>query len=99
MYLLDTDHLSALEWGSGAAGQNLIARLNKLSVDEVATTIISFEEQVRGWLSMLSKTRSLSEQVMVYGRLKNMLDNYRKIDVLVFDMGSVSIFERLQKSR
>src|SRR5581483_8229053 len=96
---LDTDHLSALEWASGVPGQNLIARLNKLSINDVATTIISFEEQMRGWLSMLSKARSLSDQVTVYGRLNRMLDNYRKIDVLGFDMRAVSIFERLQSSR
>jgi hypothetical protein len=63
MYVLDTDHMSALEWGSGAAGQRLIARLNKLSEGEAATTIITFEEQTRGWLAVLAQSRSLDEQV------------------------------------
>jgi tRNA(fMet)-specific endonuclease VapC len=48
MYVLDTDHMSSLEWGSGLAGQRLIARMNKLSESEAATTIITFEEQTRG---------------------------------------------------
>ena len=75
MYVLDTDHMSALEWGSGAAGQRLLARLNKLSVGEAVTTVITFDEQVRGWLSVLAQSRSLDRQVDAYRRLKRMLDN------------------------
>lgn len=48
MSLLDTDQMSALEWGSGAAGQRLLTRLNTLPANEAATTIITCEEQTRG---------------------------------------------------
>jgi hypothetical protein len=78
---LDTDHMSALEWGSGGVGQRLIARLNSLPVGEAATTIITFEEQTRGWLSVLARSRSLDEQVEAYRRLKRLLGNYLKIEV------------------
>lgn len=33
---------------------------------EVAVTVITYEEQVRGRLSFLSKTKTLDEQVMAY---------------------------------
>jgi tRNA(fMet)-specific endonuclease VapC len=99
MFVLDTDHMSALEWGSGAAGQRLITRLNKLSASEAVTTIITFEEQTRGWLSVLARARSLNEQVEAYRRLKRLLENYLKIDVLEFDARAAAEFERLQRLR
>ncbi|MGH9835505.1 MAG: type II toxin-antitoxin system VapC family toxin [Blastocatellia bacterium] len=99
MFVLDTDHMGALEWGSGAAGQRLITRLNKLSVSEAVTTIITFEEQTRGWLSILAQTRSLDAQVQPYRRLKRMLGNYLKVAVLEFDAKAAAEFERLQRQR
>lgn len=99
MFLLDTDHMSALEWGSGAAGQRLLARLNTLPANAAATTIITFEEQTRGWLALLAQTRSLTDQVDAYRRLKRLLDNYLKIEVLEFDAAAAAEFERLQRLR
>ncbi len=47
MRLLDSDHMSLLERG-GPEGVNIRARLRALPPDEVGTTIISYEEQMRG---------------------------------------------------
>lgn len=98
-FVLDTDHTSALEWGSGGAGQRLMARLNALPVGEAATTIIKFEEQTRGWLSVLARSRSLEEQVEAYRRLKRLPGNYLTIEVLDFDAPAAAEFERLQGLR
>ena len=98
-FVLDTDHMSVLEWGSGGLGQRLIARLNSLPVGEAATTIITFEEQTRGWLSVLARSRSLDEQVEAYRRLKRLLGNYLKIEVLDFDAPAAAEFERLRGLR
>lgn len=98
-FVLDTDHTSALEWGGGGAGQRLMARLNTLPLGEAATTIITFEEQTRGWLSVLARSRSLDEQVEAYRRLKRLLRNYLTIEVLDFDAPAAAEFERLQGLR
>ena len=98
-FVLDTDHMSALEWGSSGVGERLITRLNTLPVGKVATTIVTFEEQTRGWLSVLARSRSLDEQVEAYSRLKRLLMNYLKIEVLDFDARAASEFERLQRAR
>jgi tRNA(fMet)-specific endonuclease VapC len=99
MYVLDTDHMSALEWGSGATGQRLITRMNKLSEGEAATTIITFEEQTRGWLAVLAKARTLDDQVEAYRRLRRLLGNYLKIEVLEFDARAAAEFQRLRRLR
>ena len=73
----------------------MIARLDIEPLSEAATTIITFEEQTRGWLSILGQSRSLDEQVEAYRRLKRLLDNYLKIKVLDFDAKAATEFRRL----
>lgn len=50
MYILDTDHLSVLDRG-GVEAQRLLQRLAGVNPAQVAASIISYEEQMRGWLS------------------------------------------------
>ena len=42
--LLDTDHLSVLQWQEQPACERLLARLDLLPADDVATSIVSFQE-------------------------------------------------------
>jgi len=53
MVVLDTDHMSLLERSGAQGSATLRARLATLQPAEVVTTIISYEEQVRGWMAEL----------------------------------------------
>jgi tRNA(fMet)-specific endonuclease VapC len=55
MYIFNTDHLSVLDRG-GVKAQSLLQKLAGVDPIQVATSIISYEEQMRGWLSYLAKT-------------------------------------------
>jgi tRNA(fMet)-specific endonuclease VapC len=100
MYVLDTDHISLLESASSSPeAQRLRFRLASLKPVERITTIITFEEQIRGWMSFLAQARSLPQQVKAYRRLKGVLDRYLKITVLEFDEAAAAEFERLKQSR
>lgn len=96
MYILDTDHVSLLQRKSGHEAERLRFRLVRF---ERATTIITFEEQTRGWLSYLAKARSLAEQVERYKKLKKLLTDYHEMIVLDFDERSAEVFQELQKQR
>lgn len=98
MYVLDTDHMSLLEWDSNSAAQ-LRERLSECEPNEVATTIVNYEEQVRGWMAYISRARTTDAQVEAYRRLRNHLDNYRQIPVLDFDAAAAGAFQRLRKAR
>jgi tRNA(fMet)-specific endonuclease VapC len=65
MYLLDTDHITILDRG-GQPAQQLLKKLAAITSSEVATTIITYEEQMRGWLSYIAKTNSIETQVVAY---------------------------------
>ncbi len=96
--VLDTDHMSLLEWGSDEAAR-LRERLADCDEGEVATTVINYEEQMRGWMAYLARARSLAKQVEAYCRLRSHLENYRQIPVLDFDDVAAGIYERLRRSR
>ncbi len=97
MLVLDTDHLSVLEWEASPTTQRLLKRLSLIAPEEAATTIVNFEEQMRGWLAYLSRARTLPQQVEAYRRLKRHLDNYRTIVVLDFGLHAATEFQRLRK--
>ena len=98
MLVLDTDHMSVLEWG-GERSAALRERLANIAPHEVATTIISYEEQIRGWMAYLARARKLVQQVEAYSRLRRHLDNYREILVLDFDEQAAAEFQRLRRGR
>jgi tRNA(fMet)-specific endonuclease VapC len=97
MYILDTDHLSVLE-RKGDNAQYLLQRLRETDPAQISTTIISYEEQMRGWLSYIAKAQSEDKQVEAYKQLKNQLMNYCAIPVIEFDLGAVGEFNRLRKT-
>ena len=99
MIVLDTDHLSVLERSDQPGAGVLRARLADLPPAEVVTTIISYEEQMRGWMAYLARTRSVAQQVEAYRRLLQHLDNYRRIPVLAFDEAAAVAFQQFRRAR
>jgi tRNA(fMet)-specific endonuclease VapC len=76
MLVLDTDHISVLEQADSVARSRLIHRLDQAGATAVVTTIVSYEEQSRGWLAHVARARSLPEQIDAYHRLARHLDSF-----------------------
>jgi tRNA(fMet)-specific endonuclease VapC len=98
MLVLDSDHMSLLEWG-GEKSALLRERLADVSPDEVATTIISYEEQMRGWMAYIARAKSMPQQLEAYQRLRRHLENYRQIPVLDFDEAAAREFQDLRRAK
>jgi tRNA(fMet)-specific endonuclease VapC len=98
MYLLDTDHLSLLERG-GAASLAMQRRLEQIPADEIATTIITYEEQMRGWLAHSAQARTIERMLVSYSRLQTHLETFKGIPVVPFDEKAASEFVRLRQAR
>ena len=96
MYILDTDHVTLLQRKSGHESERLRFRLVRY---QRATTIITYEEQTRGWLAWLAKSRTLNEQVERYKKLSQSLTDFNEMIVLDFDDRAAEIFQELQKQR
>jgi tRNA(fMet)-specific endonuclease VapC len=101
LYILDTDHMSLIERLDNRAGFQIRNRMDQVlsASDSAATTVITFEEQVRGWMSRLAKAKTISQQVYDYQKLNQLLENYRAITVLDFDEKSGLQYQALLKAR
>lgn len=94
MYLLDTDHISLIA-RAGAEGRRILERLSGAEQDLIAVSIISYEEQVRGWLSEIAAARTVDRQKPKYIELTRMLTYYCATPILPFDDTAVSEYQRL----
>lgn len=82
--LLDTDHLSVLQWQEQPAYDRLLARLDPLPPDDVATSIVSFHEQVQGWHAYLNRAKKPAQIVEAYARLEALRRSFLRMNVLSF---------------
>lgn len=98
MYLLDTDHLSILDRDT-IESFNLGRRLAAILPDQVFTTIITYEEQMRGWMAYLSHAKSIDQQINAYARLRRHVERYRDIPTVDFDRKAADEYLRLREMR
>lgn len=98
MYILDTDCVTLVERADSADGQRLRERLAALPPEEKATTIVSFEEQTRGWLGVIHKARKMDKLIDAYRRLHRHLTNYCQMLVLAFDEAAATRYQALKKA-
>lgn len=98
MIILDTDVLSLVQRADGPEYHHLVERLDAAD-EEVAITIVSFEEQMRGWLAYIARAKSSLQQIEAYASLHTLLDDFALRPVLDFDENSATEFERLTRAK
>jgi len=97
--LLDTDHLTILQREQSPEFDALIVRLNQLASDAICTSIVSFHQQVQGWLSHLNQARTPDQVVHAYGKLEAMWRSFGKMNVVSFTVEAQDCFASLRKQR
>jgi tRNA(fMet)-specific endonuclease VapC len=97
LWVLDTDHISILQHQDPAASSRLRARLREFPESDVAVTVISFQEQAKGWNSFLTKARTPERVVTAYAELARLLEYFCKARVLPFDQSAAARFAELQR--
>ena len=96
MVILDTDHVT-LFFAGGPAGSHIKRRLDVLPQGEIATTVVTYEEQSRGWLAYLSKSARVSHVVDAYRRLQHHIESFKAMPVVGFADAAAIEFQRLRK--
>jgi tRNA(fMet)-specific endonuclease VapC len=96
MLVLDTDHLTVLD-GQAVAGAALQRRLEQAG-DEVVATIVSAEEQLRGWLARIHALRSVHDQTAAYTKLQQRLAFYAEWTLLPWTAAAADRFVASRKS-
>src|SRR5947209_5072526 len=98
MLVLDTDHLGEFQKGSSDEARRLRGRLERAS-EPIATTIISVEEIMRGWLAAIHREKDPHRQISSYVRLQNLFGFFFSWQILPWDPTSADQFETLRDQK
>lgn len=79
-YLMDTDHVSLID---------------RAGPESVAVSLISYEEQMRGWMAEIARMQSVDRQLDAYSRLDRIREHYCLTPVLAFDEAVAAEFQTL----
>jgi tRNA(fMet)-specific endonuclease VapC len=96
LYVIDTDTI-------GFAQQfhpNVLGRINGLPAGDLAvTTIVTFGEDLSGWLPACRRAPDGVARAKAYGKLLRGLDFYRRTICLAFDTTAAAIFDQLRAQK
>ncbi len=99
MIILDTDHLTLIQRQSEPAYSMLVRRLHFVAPDEIYTTIINVEEQMRGWLVVLSRSKKIEQEIFAYHQLQRLFTFFTDTPMLEFDEVAAARFVSLRRAR
>ena len=98
MLILDTDVLSIVQRGTGPEFESLADYLRSAD-DDVCVTIISFEEQMRGWLAAVAGVKAVERQILPYRKLHELLEDFQSRPIIDFDDLAANLFGRLRRAK
>jgi tRNA(fMet)-specific endonuclease VapC len=96
--LLDTDHINVLQ-SQGRQAITLSAKMATSTDQDFATSAITIEEQMRGWLALIHRLNDVELQLPAYERLVGLFDFFSRWDIVAFDGAAAGQFKRLRKQR
>src|SRR5215211_6601793 len=99
MFLLDTDHVSKLQRGSGAGFDSVAARIATHGVAELAFSGVSFHEQALGCHAYINRARSPADVIRGYEMLMRILRAFAAAPVLPFDLAASKVFDDVASRR
>ncbi len=91
LYILDSDHLSLYQRGHSPLGQRLL----KIPPAQIAITVISAEELIRGRLAQVRKAAKPQERIYSYHWLVRTLDFLYGFTVLDYDIRAEKQYQSL----
>jgi tRNA(fMet)-specific endonuclease VapC len=94
LHLLDTDHISLIQYRN----QKVIARWGEFPVSDVAVSIISYEEQFRGWLNVIKRAQTPDRFEEAYRWLGEFERLYCRFRILGFDRSAATMYETLRQT-
>ena len=99
MIVLDTDHVNVLKYPEHPRFARLTTHLNTSADQDIATTVITLEEQMRGWLGWMNRAQDVRRQVPAYQELLRLCDFFTRWHVVLFDEQAASTLQGLRAQR
>jgi len=95
LYVLDPDILSLIQ----RRQQPYVQRLLAIPPEDRAITVVSIEEQFRGWLALIRRAKSRSALVYAYARLSEALMFLSQLNILLFDDQAAEKLDDFQQQK
>lgn len=99
MIILDTDHVVVLKYADSPQCSTLTAHMDRSADQDFATTAVTVEEQMRGWLAVIHRSTDIHRQVPAYEQLIGLFDFFARWNIVGFDERSADEFSRLRRER
>ena len=99
MVILDTDHLTVIQRQSQPNFAFLSAKLRHTAPSDLRTTIINVEEQMRGWLAVLGRSKKIAQEIAAYRHLHALFSFFGAIPIVEFDEPAAERFLQLRRLR
>jgi len=94
--ILDTDHISILQNDQASEHATLTARMSASADQDFVTTVVTLEEQLRGWLAYINRSSEVANHVIPYDRLIGVVEFFSQWTVLPFTDPSADQFRQLR---
>lgn len=98
LWVLDTDHLTLLQRNHPL----VVQRVATINFEDIAVTIVTAEEQLRGRLDAIRQASQLSQSdrlVWAYARLRDTLDDLNSLNILNFNQEAYTRYAELRRQR
>ena len=95
LYVLDTDILVLFQEGNEA----VCRRICRHAVDELATTVITIEEQLSGWYTLVRRAKGPEQLARAYQRLADSVAFLTHFRILSFTEEAIQRYEQLQSQK
>jgi tRNA(fMet)-specific endonuclease VapC len=94
-FVLDTDIVSLLQHGHPTVAMHV----GNCAPNDVATTIITVEEQLSAWYTLLRRAKTARELVPVYQRMSETIQFLSRLPVLTLTEAAADLYQGLRKQK
>ncbi|WP_375469417.1 hypothetical protein [uncultured Nostoc sp.] len=91
LWILDTDHVSLFQQLHPVITQHI----NAVNSEDIAITIITVEEQLRGRFNVIRKASSSDALLLAYAKLQATLEFFKNVRSLGFNEYAINCYEDL----
>ena len=95
LFIMDTDTLSLLQRTHPVVQQHFDAH----RTDDIAITVITVEEQLAGWFTVLRRARQRDDLIRVYDQFAACIRSYVGLQLLSFPGPAIDRYDQLKAVR
>jgi tRNA(fMet)-specific endonuclease VapC len=95
LHVLDTDMLTLIEEAHPEASRRFLEQ----RAEEVAVTVLTVEEQLSGWYTLLRKAKEPGTLARAYRRLADTVRFLARLQILTYDERAMNRYDDLRKQK